>query len=87
MSYQWLGENYQHIRYSSKVDEAFPWIKYTVPYREPIWALAEIASDHTLYLHGKQTEFVGPSPEELGVDMDVYGYPIVPCISDKKIAL
>ncbi|MEE9349008.1 MAG: metallophosphoesterase [Flavobacteriaceae bacterium] len=87
MSYQWLGDDFQHIRYGKKVDETHPMIKYTVPYKDPIWAYAEISTDNTFKLYGKKTEFVGPSPEELGVDMSKYGYDIVPYISDKKIKL
>jgi len=87
MSYQWLGEQFKCIRYSEDVDKSHPWIKYTVPYRDPIWAYAEISTDKTFRLYGKKTEFVGPSPEELGVDIDTFGYPIVPYISDKKCKL
>jgi len=86
MSYQWLGEEFQHIRYSEQVDENYPWIKFTVPYKDPLWALAEISSE-SFRLYGKKTEFVGPSPEESGVDMSVFGYPVVPYISDKEIKL
>ena len=83
MSYQWLGDDFKHIRYSEEIDKSHPWIKYTVPYRDPLWAVAEISADHTLQLYGKKSSFVGPSPEELGVDLYDYGYPIVPHISDK----
>jgi 3',5'-cyclic AMP phosphodiesterase CpdA len=86
MSYQWLGEEHQHIRYSEQVDEDYPWIKFTVPYKDPLWALAELSTD-TFRLSGKKTEFVGPSPEKLGVDMSEFGYPVVPYISDKEIKL
>jgi len=86
MSYQWLGDDFKHVRYSEELDEEYPWIKFTVPYKDPIWAIAEI-SPETLNIYGKLSEFVGPSPEELGVDMHVYGYPIVPYISDKEIKL
>ena len=85
MSYNWLGGDYQHIRYSEKVDKSHPWIKYTVPYKDPIWAYAEISTRGTLQLYGKKTEFVGPSPKELGVDPSKFGYPIVASISDRKI--
>jgi len=85
MSYQWLGEEFKQIRYSKEVDEKYPWIKYTVPYKDPIWAIAEFSEDKTFRLLGKLTEFVGPSPEDLGVDMSKFGYPIVSQISDKKI--
>jgi hypothetical protein len=86
MSYQWLGEEFQRVRYSEEVDKGYPWIKYTVPYKDPIWAFAEISSD-TFRLYGKKTEFVGPSPEDLGVDMTKFGYPIVSYISDKEFKL
>ena len=87
MSYHWLGENYQHIRYSKEVDESYPWIKYTVPYKDPIWAYIEISSNGMLRLRGRSTTFVGPSPQEIGVPKYNYGYPVVPEISDRKIKL
>jgi len=87
MSYQWLGGDYKRNRYSKKINKAYPWIKYTVPYKDPIWAYAEISSDKTFKLYGKETSFVGPSPKELGVDMSEFGYPIVPYISDKEFKL
>ena len=87
MSYQWLGEDFQHIRYSKEIDETHPWIKYTVPYKAPIWAYVEISADGIFQLKGKKSEFVGPSPEDLDVDMDKYGYPIVPHISDKNFKI
>jgi len=87
MSYQWLGDEYQHVRYSKEVDESHPWIKYTVPYRDPIWAYVEIDLDGILHLSGKKSEFVGKSPEAMGISADIFGYPIVPEISDKEINL
>jgi len=83
MSYQWLGEAHQHIRYSKEVDSKYPWIKYTVPYKDPLWAMVELTEDGTLHLYGRDTEFVGPTPEELGVDLRNFGYPVVPYISDR----
>jgi calcineurin-like phosphoesterase family protein len=87
MSYQWLGEKHLQVRYSEEVDEKYPWIKYTVPYKDPLWALAEISPDNQFRLKGRRSEFVGPSPEDLDVDKHVYGYPIVPFISDKEFTL
>ena len=83
-SYQWLGEDYQEIRYSEKVDEAHPWIKYTVPYREPLWAVIE-SKQGQIAIQGKKSSFIGSSPAELGVNIREYIYPIVPYISDRKL--
>ncbi|EON75412.1 hypothetical protein ADIS_4116 [Lunatimonas lonarensis] len=83
-AYFWMGEEYAHIRYSEEVDRDFRWIKYTAPYRDPLFAVVEISSDGEISIHGKQSEYVGPSPWELG-------YPernresIRPAISDRKL--
>lgn len=87
MSYQWLGEKYQHLRYSKEIDKSHPWIKETVPYKDPLWAIVDIFHDGSFRLKGKKTVFVGPSPEDLGMLPYEYGYPIVPFISDRKIPL
>ncbi len=84
-SYQWLGSDYQHIRYSEAVNKSHPNIKKTVPYRDPLWAFIEIDSRGKIEISGRHSEFVGPSPEKLGVDMSRYIYPIVPRISDRTL--
>jgi predicted phosphodiesterase len=84
-SYQWLGDDHKRVRYSEAVDKSHPWIKYTVPYRDPLWALIEIDSRGTIGITGRKTEFVGPSPQDLKVDMAPYIYPIVPQISDRSL--
>jgi len=88
MSYNWLGDEYTHIRYSDAVDKAHPYIKYTVPYKDPLWAYITIDSDGTLELEGKQSAFVGPSPVEMGMQVEyIKGYPVVPYISNRKFKL
>ncbi len=87
MSYQWLGSDYKHVRYSKKIDKSHPYLKYTAPYKNPLWAYVEISTDNTFKLVGKKTEFVGPSPEELHVDMSEFGYDLVPYISDREFKL
>ncbi len=84
-SYSWLGDQYQEIRYSKEVDKAHPLIKYTVPYKDPIWAMIEIEHNGKITIKGKESVFVGTSPEKLGVNMTDYIYPIVPGISDRKL--
>lgn len=87
MSYQWLGDDYARIRYSKEVDEKYPWIKYTVPYKDPIYTIAEIDHRGNFYLKGSSTSFVGPSPKELGMTKHDMPYEIVPYISERKIKL
>ncbi|TFH00186.1 MAG: metallophosphoesterase [Calditrichales bacterium] len=66
MAYEWLGEEYGHIRYSEEVDKDFKWIKYTAPYKDPLFTVVEISMDGYIRIAGKKSEWVGPSPWEVG---------------------
>ena len=66
MAYKWLGEEYEHIRYSDEVDKNFKWIKYTAPYKDPLFTVVEISTGGTIKMSGKYSSYVGPSPWELG---------------------
>ena len=87
MSYQWLGDSYVKIRYSVEVDKEHPNIKYTVPYKDPIYTIAEIDSNGVFSLRGANTSFVGPSPTDLGMPKHEMGYEVVSYISPRKIKL
>ena len=84
MSYQWLGGDYKTIRYSKEIDEKFEWIKYTAPYREPLYAFIEI-NQNQLIIKGVKSSFVGPSPDELDCPKPPENNPTVPFISDRNI--
>ena len=85
MSYSWLGEKYQHIRYSKEIDKKYPTIKYTAPYKAPIFALVTIHSDGSIKIEGKKSEWVGPSPKEVGYPTENRENSIVPKIEDKNL--
>jgi len=65
-SYEWLGGDYIHESYSKEIHEEYPWISYTAPYEKPLWALIEISSKGEIRISGKQSNWVGKSPEKLG---------------------
>ena len=70
-SYHWVGGNYLKVRYSEAIDKAYPYIKYTVPYKDPIYALVTVdLARGFLSIDGKRSEFVGPAPWELGETRD-----------------
>jgi Icc protein len=84
MSYQWMGDAYTHIRYSEEVDKEFRWIKYTAPHKEPLFATIEISTKGFIKINGQQTEWVGPSPWELGYPDKLRKY-VRPAISDRVL--
>lgn len=66
MSYKWLGESYAHVRYSNDVDRDFKWIKFTAPYKDPLFTVVEISTAGYIRISGKKSVWVGPSPWDLG---------------------
>lgn len=66
MSNYWMGDPFKHIRYSEAIDAEFPYIKYTAPYRDPLYAIVCVEADGTLEIEGVESEWVGPTPDALG---------------------
>jgi len=76
MSYKWLGEEYGRVRYSEEVDKNFKWIKYTAPYRDPLFTVIEISKKGKITMSGKKSQWVGPSPKEVGFPQDNKDYDV-----------
>ncbi len=85
MSYKWLGEEYEAIRYSKDVDKNFKWIKYTAPYKDPLFTVVEISTAGYIKMSGKKSEYVGPSPWELGYPESLKKY-VKPQITARVMA-
>lgn len=87
MSYHWLGGDHLHVRYSKEIDEKYPYIKYTAPYKDPLYALVTIEVDKgQITIEGVESEFVGPSPWEMGADRAVLDADsLLPSISNRKL--
>lgn len=84
MSYHWLGDQYLNVRYSENIDRNFPWIKYTAPFKEPLFALVEISGNGHIRITGRKSEWVGPSPWDLGYP-DKYRKYMRPEITDRYL--
>jgi len=84
MSYFWMGSKYQHVRYSDEIDKAYPYIKYTAPYRAPLFALVTLEADGAFRIEGTRSQWVGPSPSDLGYPVKA-GSGITPGIADRRV--
>ena len=84
MSDYWMGGDYLQIRYSEKIDEEFPMIKFTAPYKDPLFALVEINSKGIIRITGRESTWVGPSPWELGLPGTAKDK-VVPRITNKEL--
>ena len=66
MSCMWVDAEFAvKGRYGAEIDEKYPNIQYTVPYRDAVYAIVTL--DETgCAICGTKSEFVGPTPEEMG---------------------
>lgn len=84
MSYQWLGEKYPHQRYSEEIHRQYPYLQYTAPYRDSLYALFDIDSSGIIKIEGVESEWVGPSPWTLGVPFQQTEM-VVPRIASRRL--
>ncbi len=72
-SYFWVGGDYQKVRYGEAVDKAYPWIKYTVPYKDPLFATVTLdAERNKMTLEGRRSTMVGPAPWDMGKSREAW---------------
>lgn len=70
-SYYWLGSEYKHERLSPELAKEFPYVSSTAPYRKSVFTLLEIDPEAgTFVMRGMKSEWMGPSPQELGYKSD-----------------
>ncbi|WP_418667925.1 metallophosphoesterase family protein [Allofournierella sp.] len=64
-SNQWLGEEFCCPRFAPPIEEAFPSLRYTAPYRDPLFAVVEM-DPVRVRIRGRRSAFVPPAPAQLG---------------------
>ncbi len=70
-SYYWVGGDFKRKRYAEEVHAKHPSIENTAPYRDAVFTLLEVDfAKGRFTLAGMKSEWVGPSPQEMG-----QGYP------------
>jgi len=74
ISYAWVGNQFEHSgRFPLEVEKRYPNLKYTLPYRESVFAVIEIDSKRgTIKIDGVQGSFIQPGPDELGIKETSY---------------
>ena len=87
-SYKWVGGDHLHESYSQEIHGEHPWMSYTCPYRDSLYATISVdPASHTIRVKGTSSSWVGKSPAELGIDMHpnlTNGEQIAPRIRDRK---
>jgi hypothetical protein len=61
----WIGHEFDCIRYSKTISEAYPHMTGCAPYWDALFAVVTI-DDEGIHVKGRKSSFVGPTPYELG---------------------
>jgi len=86
-SYHWVGGEYKIKRFSQDTHEKYQWLEYTIPYKDPLYTFITINLEGYLSIESKQSVFVGPGPEEMGMPKRPDNDPIVPFITGKDLKI
>ena len=70
-SYAWVG--IKHDNYGAEIQAAHPWLASTCPYDQPLWAKLTFDMElGQIEIEGREANWVGPDPWELGIAEDAY---------------
>lgn len=86
MSYQWMGEKYTNKdRFPKGFYDTYPNLHHIAAYQDPLYAFATLNLQGTLTIEGVRSQWMPPSPYDLGMPEGQYGSKATPEISDYKI--
>lgn len=85
MSYQWIGDQSQSKQTPPALLEQYKWLNHLAPYQDPLYAFAQLDPNGRLEIKGVRSQWVAPSPREMGLPKQVYGNEYSPVISDYRI--
>ena len=87
-SYYWVGGKHKHESYPAAVHEKHPWVSHTCPYRDPLFTMLTVDPEtREIRLEGCRSDWVGPSPADLGVPSGPglgHGEEITPAIRARR---
>jgi 3',5'-cyclic AMP phosphodiesterase CpdA len=84
-SYRWVGEDYRVKRYSEELHQKYKWLDHMIPYKDPLFTFITLDPEGYLSIESKQSSFIGPGPDQIGMPTRPENDPIVPFISGKEL--
>lgn len=82
----WIGHEYDTVRYSETICRHYPHLKGCAPYRDALYAIFEM-DDDVIRMKGRESGFVGPSPQALGLKDGIFWYEPSPVIRSREIKI
>ncbi|MDH3651164.1 MAG: metallophosphoesterase [Saprospiraceae bacterium] len=86
MSYQWMDDKYRSTEhYPKEFYEQYKSLPNIAPYKDPLYAFAELDPSGSMHIEGVKSEWIPPSPYDLGMPKGIYGSEYSPEMSDYHI--
>jgi len=83
MSYQWMGDKYKNTeRYPKALYKSYKWLANLATYKDPLYAFATLDPKGEMTIEGVKSEWVEPSPFDLGMPKGILGSQLSAEISD-----
>jgi len=68
MSYKWVGDEFETLRFGPHVEQAYPAVRKTCPFKDPLYTVLTLdPGAGTMHMEGRATGFIPPTPHEIGV--------------------
>jgi len=86
MSYQWMEDKYRNAnRFAEELYKEYKWLPNLAPYKDPLYAFAEVDPQGVMKIEGVKSKWMTPSPYDLGMPKPVYGSEYSAEISDYEL--
>ena len=82
----WIGHEFDCIRYSKQISETYPYMTGCAPYWDALFAIITI-DDTGIHVKGRKSNFVGPTPYELGFPPERFYHIIRPEVRDRDLPI
>lgn len=84
MSYYYMGESFNVIRYSDEITSKYPILRNSAPYQDALYAIISLEPG-LLTIEGVESSFVGPSPLDCGHVNSAGGHTVTARVSNRKL--
>ena len=82
----WMGSSYVYRNFDDETEKKYPYLCNVAPYKEPVFACITLTKE-AIEVKGYSSEFIGPTPYELGLPRDERYYEVTALTSDRIIPL
>lgn len=87
MSYQWMSDAYKNKeRYPKDLYEKHKHLANLAPYKDPLYAFARLDPKGSMTIEGVKSQWVKPSPYDIGMPKGIFGSQYSAEISDYNLA-